>query len=412
MKLLLVENIRIALQSVRSHLMRTVLTVLIIAFGIMALVGILTAIDSLEQSLSDNFSLMGANTFSIRNHSMQVNIGHDRPRREYYRNITFREAMAFKQAYDYPAQTSVSAYGVYSATAKYKRKETDPNVSVRGSDENYLATQGYEIDQGRNFSRQEIRQGAHVALIGRDIKNRLFGNQAAVGKHFLVNNNSFLIIGVLKTKGSGFGFSGDRNVIIPIKAVRNVFGRPDMNYEIDVKVTTAQKMQLAIDEAIGTFRVVRGLKPEDVSNFDIGKSDSLVKAFKENMSYITIASTLIGFITLMGAAVGLMNIMIVSVTERTREIGIRKAMGASAVMIRNQFLVEAITISQIGGLLGILFGVILGNITAILFKTPFVIPWLWVFAGVALCIFVGLLSGLYPAMKAARFEPIESLRYE
>lgn len=412
MNILLIENIRIALASVRVHVLRTVLTVLIIAFGIMALVGILTAIDSIEHAISSNFSMMGANTFTIRNHSMQVDFGNDDRKREFYRSISFREAVQFKRQFDLPVYTSVSARGISSASAQYRREKTNPNISVIGGDENYLICQGYELAGGRNFSTQEVQSAGNVAIIGQDIKNRLFQNVSPLGKKISVGDARFLVIGVLKTKGSGFGFSGDRNIIIPINTLRNVFSRPGISYHIDVKANSPEEMEMAIDEATGTFRVIRNVKPHEEANFDMGKSDSLIKAFQENIQYITIAATLIGLITLVGAAVGLMNIMIVSVTERTREIGIRKAMGASKKTIRNQFLVEAVTISQIGGIAGIILGIILGNITSILFKSTFIIPWLWMLSGIILCIAVGLVSGIYPAMKAAKLEPIESLRYE
>lgn len=411
MKLLLVENVKVALESVRNHVLRTVLTVLIIAFGIMALVGILTAIDSIEYSINNNFSMMGANTFTIRNHSMQISMG-ERGDREYYKSITYREAIDFKERFDFPVLTSVSARGISAATVKYRHQKTNPNISVAGGDENYIICQGYQLGQGRNFTPAEVHTGANVAIIGNEIANRLFKNKRPVGERISVGPGQYTVIGVLKSKGSSFNFSGDRNVIIPVNNVRRVFSSGGKSYQINVKADSPEMMEAAIGEAKGLFRVIRGLNPREKNNFDIAKSDNLIKVLIDNIKYITLAATLIGLITLIGAAVGLMNIMIVSVTERTREIGIRKALGASRKIIRDQFLVEAVTISQLGGLLGIFLGIALGNITSLIFNSNFIIPWFWILSGIVLCIVVGLISGIYPAIKAARMEPIESLRYE
>lgn len=412
MKLLIRGNVKIAFKSVRTHVLRTVLTVLIIAFGIMALVGILTAIDSIEYSISNSFSMMGANTFTIRNHSMRIQMVDDDRDQKYYQNISYREARDFKKRFDHPGVTSISSRGISAATVKYRREETNPNISVIGGDENYILCQGYQIGRGRNFSPSEVHAGANVAIIGNEIADRLFDNKQPVGKRISVGTGQYTVIGVTKSKGSGFGFSGDCNVIVPVNNLRRVFPSSDKSYQISVKANSPAMMETAIGKARGLFRVIRGVKPKEEDNFDIAKSNNLIKVLMDNIKYITMAATLIGMITLIGAAVGLMNIMIVSVTERTREIGIRKAMGASKKTIRNQFLTEAITISQLGGMLGIFLGIILGNITSMIFESDFIIPWLWIISGIILCIIVGLLSGIYPAMKAAQMEPIESLRYE
>ncbi|HNZ41744.1 MAG TPA: ABC transporter permease [Bacteroidales bacterium] len=411
MKILIAENIRISLISIRSHILRTVLTMLIIAFGIMALVGILTAIESIKGSISSNFARMGSNTFSIRNHGIRMHGGGERPKD--FRNITYREAMEFKERFNFPAMTSISTVGTRASTVKYASKKTNPNIVVFGIDGQYLSTSGQEIEYGRNFSNKELENGANVILVGSEIVKKLFtDSENALDKEISVGPQRFKIIGVLKEKGSSMGFSGDKSCLIPLKCLRQFVAGNELSYTIEVMVPNNLLMETAIGEATGTFRVIRKVLPGDNNNFAVEKSDNLAQMLIENISFVTLAATIIGLITLLGAAIGLMNIMLVSVTERTREIGIRKAMGATSNIIRNQFLVEAVVIGVMGGLLGIFFGILIGNIMSLILGSSFVVPWLWIFSGIALCILVGLVSGIIPALKAARLNPIDALRYE
>ena len=407
------ENIRISLNSIRSHLVRTILTVSIIAFGIMALVGILTAIDSVEYYLTQNFAMMGSNTFNIRNRSLRIQIGHRRTRAEVYSVITYRQALAFKKRYQFPATTSLSIVGTGTATVKYKSKKTDPNVRVKGVDENYLATSGNTLARGRNFQPSEVLDGDHLVILGSEVVKTLFkNNENPVGKVIFIGPGMYRVIGTLQEKGSSVGFSGDRSCLLPLNNVRQYFSRPNMNYTINVMVNHPDQMDAAIGEATGLFRQIRKDHLGQDDSFSIVKSDKIANMLIGLTGNITIGATVIGLITLFGAAIGLMNIMLVSVTERTREIGIRKAIGARRRTIRNQFLFEAIVIAQIGGILGIIAGVIMGNIISIITGSAFIIPWMWVFGGVVLTFIVALVSGIIPANKAARTDPIESLRYE
>ena len=410
---LLFENLKISLQSIRSNLLRTILTVLIIAVGITALVGILTAIDSIKSSITKEFTFMGANTFSITSRGINVQVGNERIRTKNHAYINYYQAREFKEQFDFPALVSVSVTATGTATVKYGTKKSNPNVTVRGVDENYLLASGFEIDRGRNLTRADLSTGANLVIVGDGLVKRLFGNnENPLQKEISIGGGRYRVVGTLKSKGGGFGGGGDEICLLPYSNVRNYFSRPQMNFNIQVKVENTQLVDAAIGEAEGTFRMIRGLSPVDETDFNVEKSDNLVNMLLNNIKNITLVATIIGMITLFGAAVGLMNIMLVSVTERTREIGIRKAIGANSSLVRQQFLMEAVVIGQIGGALGIVLGILVGNIVSVLIGSSFIIPWLWIVTGVVVCFGVGIISGYYPAQKAARMDPIESLRHE
>ena len=406
------ENLRISFKAIKSNRVRAILTICIIAFGIMALVGIITAIDAIKSSLTEQFTMMGANSFTIRSRNMSVQTGENRKRIRNSSRITYHEAMQFKEIFTEPAWVSVSFNATQLSTVKYETEETNPNVSLTGVDENYLTVSGFEIENGRNFSSDEIRMNRRLVILGSDIASDLFpAGTDPVGKDVTVAGLKLQVAGVLKSKGSSIG-SGDRICLMPVTTARQYFSRPNMNFSVTIMPMNPVNLDAMAGEAESVFRVVRNLDPRDESDFRIVKSDSILSMLLKNIRYVTIAATLIGIVTLFGAAVGLMNIMLVSVTERTREIGVRKAVGAKPKTIKYQFLYESIIIGQLGGVFGIILGVIIGNAVSTMLRSSFVVPWFWVFTGIVVCFIVGVASGYAPAVKAANVDPIEALRYE
>ena len=406
------ENLRISIRAIRSNKVRTILTICIIAFGIMALVGILTAIDSIKSSLTNQFTMMGANSFTISSWGMNIRIGNKRTRTKNFSRISYREALEFKNRFREAAWVSISFFASSAATVKYGSEETNPIVRLQGVDENHLTVAGYEVERGRNFSTDEIQMTRHFVMIGSDIVKDLFPTGIdPLGQVITVAGMKLKVTGILKSKGSGIG-NPDRICFMPVTTARQYFSRPNMTFSIAVMPMNPVNLDIMSGEAEAVFRIVRNLNPQDESDFNISKSDNIVKMLLENIKYVTLAATIIGIITLIGAAVGLMNIMLVSVTERTREIGVRKAIGAKPVTIKYQFLFESVLIGQMGGIFGIILGILIGNLVSSMLKSNFVIPWIWVFTGVVVCFIVGVVSGYAPAVKAANIDPIEALRYE
>lgn len=413
MALLLKENIKVATDSIKGNKLRAFLTMLIIFFGITALVGISSAIDAMKSSINSNFTSMGANSFTIRNRSTAVRIGKNGKRAKKYQAINYKEAMRFKNEFSLPVTTAVSTMATFSARVKFQEEKTNPNIQVFGGDENYLITSGYEIEKGRNFSPQEVLSGTHQVIIGKDVEFALFkGKQKALDKFITISGGKYKVIGVLASKGNSMGFGGDKVCIIPLTTARQYFSKPDMSFTISVLAKNSNWLDLALGEANGLFRKIRGVALGEDDNFEITRADSLASMLIGLTSKATMGAIIIGIITLIGASIGLMNIMLVSVTERTKEIGLRKALGATSETIKLQFLIESVVICVCGGFFGILMGIVTANLISFNLSSEFFMPWFWIITGFLVCLIVGLISGYLPAKRASQLDPIESLRFE
>lgn len=402
------ENLRISLVSIAGNKLRASLTITIIAIGIMSLVGIITATEAIKSSIMNSFASMGAGSFTISVNTWASSQDTKKSRRNF--QITYEQAQRFKKAFSEKANVSLSISPSSVAIVKYESNKTNPNVRLEGIDENTLNNKALELAEGRNFSAGEINLNAPVAIIGMDIQNTLFGQSSALEKNISIGGKNFKVIGILKSKGASMGMSNDRVVYIPVSTATANFSIPSPNYTITVRPNDNNPD--IISEAEITFRIIRNLRPADSNDFTITQSDMLANQLISNISTVVLAAYIIGLITILGASVGLMNIMLVSVNEKTKEIGTRMALGAKASVIKQQFLLESVIISQIGGLIGIVLGIVMGNAVSLITGSPFIIPWNWIGIGVALCLAVGILSGYLPAVKASRLDPIEALRYE
>ncbi len=407
------ENTKIALDSIKSQALRTSLTVLIIAIGIWALVGVLTLVTALENSLLNNFASMGANTFSISQYDFSSEINQNDTEQRVNPIISYPQAKAFQDKYNFPFTTTSLSFTAGSAIeVKYQDKKTDPEISVVGIDENFCPNKGLEVVKGRNMNSFDVANNNYVCILGSDFEKGLFANLNPIDKVISIRGAKFKVIGVLKEKGSTFGNSQDLRVLIPTQVARSLFSAPNINYDLDVMVNNEALLNEAVDDAMITMRRVRKLNPVEKDNFGIERSDDLRRTLMEEVAFLSVIAWVIGLLTVFGSTIALTNIMLVSVTERTREIGVRKSLGAKRSTIGWQFLTETFVISQLGGLLGLILGIGTGYLISSLLKFEFSTPWLAIIATIVTTIVVTIISGLVPALKAAKLDPVEALRYE
>lgn len=422
------DALSLSWKNVRGNKLRTTITVIIMALGIFALILIITAIKAASNSLTNSFSTMGANAFSIRYKDRNINFGGGRPKTTFQRSaglrqknsnnglpISYDEASDFKKRYDFPgAKVGIAIRGAASIVVNTPRRKTNPDVNVFGGDENYLELNGYNVAYGRNFTETEVEAGRSVCILGNGVASKLFPDNVAKAIDAIVNVDHipYRVIAVLEDKGSSAFFNTSRVVITPVNNIRRLYASQSSSYIIAVMVPDIKLIEIATGEARSVFRPIRKLDIKDDDNFFMDKSDSIAESLLKNLGFLEVGTIGIAFITLIGAAIGLMNIMLVAVNERTKEIGLAKALGSTRRSIRAQFLFESMIISLLGAVAGIVAGILVGNLVALLLHTGFVVPWAWVVAAILVCSLVGLGAGVYPAVKASRLDPIVALRYE
>jgi putative ABC transport system permease protein len=370
---------------------------------------------------------MGANAFGIRYKDKQIRLGGrkddvKKTNKNFVKDknsntgkiITYEEAKLFKERFAFPSLVSISLRGPRNAVVSNDRKKTHPNITILGGDENYLELSGYKISAGRNFNALDLQTGRSVCVLGSSVAKKIYGENIdwAVDRNIKVSNINYQVIGVLKDKGSSAFLSADNVVITSYNNMRRLLPQANGSFNIGIMVNNIKDMDVAVGEATGAFRIIRKINFNEANNFYIDKSDSIVEKLTNSIGAITTAAAFIGLITLFGAAIGLMNIMLVAVSERTREIGLIKAIGGTTKSIRQQFLFESIIISLLGAIIGVILGVLIGNLFGLILNAGFIIPWGWVITGIIVCFLVGLLAGLYPAVKASKLNPIVALRFE
>lgn len=400
-----------ALSAMRSNALRTSLTLLGMVIGVFAILVSVTAVKVIDVYFQESLQFLGASTFTVtKEPPVQVN-GGDRSARN-RPNITYEEVRRFERSMELPVTVSVLE-SFDRGAVRYGARETEPNVFLMGTDENFLGNYSYELEQGRFFTDQDVRYARSMAVIGSDVATELFPHETPLGKEIRLNGRRYQVVGVLAAKGSFLGFSQDNRVVAPITRLFSLYGRPHRNIgSVSVRVHNSWQMQAVREEAIGRMRTIRKVRPGEDNNFEVNDNDEMRAIFDAFTGTLTIGGVIIGLIALLASGVGIMNIMLVSVTERTREIGIRKSVGARRRDVMRQFLLESFVLCQLGGILGILLGGLIGNGVALYFDISLAFPWGWALGAVAMVTGIAMVFGGYPAFKAARLDPIESLRYE
>ncbi len=408
--MLFLETLRLAFSSLRANLLRSLLTILGMAIGVFSIIGAMTIIDGIRSTIESGLNVLGSNSFQIQKFPA-INFSDPRQRYGNRRDISHDMAVRFSQQMGAHARVCATI-GRGGQTAVFHDRHTNPNVRLNGSDENYLTAFNYEIAAGRGIGPDDVAFARAICVLGSEIAGKLFPYENPLGKIIRIGPQTYAVVGVLEEKGASLGQSQDGFVLVPITRWLMAYGQARRSISINVQAASQAELPAVQDMAIGAMRLVRGLDPEDPNDFEIFSNESLIDAFNNIAGVIAIGAFVISGIALVAAGVGVMNIMLVSVTERTKEIGVRKSIGAKRSNIMAQFLIESATLALIGGLAGILLGVGAGYSAGFIFGIDISFPWTWAAAGMTVCGGIGLGFGLYPAWKAASLDPIEALRYE
>jgi putative ABC transport system permease protein len=405
--MLFTEILRLAFTSLSSNKLRSSLTVLGIAVGVFSVIGVMTLINGMRSSVESGLNVLGANSFQINKVAPFTDWNRFRNRRD----ITFSVASRFKNLMADSARISMQL-GRGGKVVVYKDRRTNPNVNLRGADENYISAFNFDVAAGRNLAADDVEYGRPVAVLGHDVAEKIFQNEDPLGRSVRIDGQNYLVVGVMASKGTSFGQSQDNFVLTPITRWIAIYGQQWRSISLNVQALSQAELSATMETAIGMMRLVRGLKPEDPNDFEVFSNESLIEAFNKIADVVAMGALIISAIALLASGIGVMNIMLVSVTERTKEIGIRKSIGAKKRSILLQFLAEAVALSLSGGVAGVAIGVGGGNAVAMAMNTAITFPWLWTGIGLAVCGGIGVIFGLYPAWKAAALDPIEALRYE
>jgi putative ABC transport system permease protein len=413
--MLLNEILRMAFTSLGVNKLRSFLTMSGITIGVFSVIGVMTTVSAMRGSIETGLSFLGSNMFQIAKYPTGITgSGVNWRKIEARRNITLAQAQRYQQLMEDTTDVVCfkAPYRNGPVQATYLNRKTEPGVGFMGTNEHFLTANQYTVETGRNFTAEDVDLGRPIAIIGPDLVKKLFPSESPLGKMIKMAGRAYTVTGVFAEKGTSFGQSQDNMVIVPITRFLSDFGAANASISLATQSPSQERYNETLDRGITAMRIVRGLKADEDNDFEIYSNDSLIAAFAKVADAVRAGALVISGIALLAASVGIMNIMLVSVTERTKEIGVRKSIGARRISILIQFLIEAVVLSLTGGLAGIFFGVIAGNGLAMWMKASIVFPWDWAAIGLIVCTVIGVGAGLYPALKASRLDPIESLRYE
>jgi putative ABC transport system permease protein len=408
--MVLTEIFRMAMGALRTNKLRSALTMLGVAIGVFSVIGVMTALSVIQGSIEQGLSFLGSNIFQFAKYPT-VSTSDPEEKFANRHNISLAQAVDYKHRMEGDAAAVCLKVFYGGRPASYNRVKIQGQTIV-GTNEWFLVANSYKLGYGRNLSPDDVELGRNVAVVGPDVEKKLFSNESPLGKTVKLNEKPYRIVGVLETKGSSFGQTQDDTILVPITKFFADFGAANRTVNIATQSTSQATYNVTLDKAIGAMRAARGVKLGQENDFEIYSNDSLVSAFAQIADTIRIGAFVVSAIALLAAGIGIMNIMLVSVTERTREIGLRKAIGARKNDIVRQFLFEAIMLSELGGLIGIFCGIGGGNGIALWLDISMVFPYGWALTGLVVCSVIGIGFGFYPAWKAASLHPIEALRYE